>query len=714
MRVIWTVVFAGALCGGLASAQAAEIPHPDARRGPLRHPNSGFPFVPPETQAAWRARAERVRHRTRVALGLWPEPTRTPLNAVIHGRRAYAGYTFEKVFFESMPGFFVTGSLYRPVGAKGRVPGVLCPHGHWAKGRFHDVGPRAIRRRVAKGEERFLEGGRSPLQARCVQLARMGCVVLHYDMIGYADSRQIPHRVAHGFRRLAPDGNAADGWRLFSPRAESHAQSVMGLQTWSSIRALDFLESLPDVDPKRLGVTGASGGGTQTFILSALDPRPVVTAPCVMVSTAMQGGCPCENACGLRIDTGNVELAALSAPRPMHLTAANDWTKDMATDGFPALQKLYGLLGKPKRVRLTSLVHFGHNYNHVSRCAVYGWFNRHLKLRCETPVLEDDYPRLTAEELTVWDAEHPAPRGGPAFERKLLQWWTQDTSRQLAELTPKDAESLRRFRDVVGGGWRAVVGEALPVASDVSFVTTADEGLSGHRVLRGRLRTRSWGGDLASVVILPKDVRRAVVWAHPAGTAGLFHAGRLRPEVARLAAAGCAVVGADLLFQDGRGDQPLTRTRRVENGRDVAAYTLGYNPSLFARRVHDVLSLITHARTRHADVDVVGLEGAGPWVAVAGAIAGSAVRHTALDTGGFRFANVEDLRSPDLLPGAARYLDLPGALALGVPGRLWLAGEPSLPPIIAARHQASESAMPDLAKEGATPDDAVTWLLTRR
>src|ERR1051325_815746 len=101
----------------------------------------------------------------------------------------------------------------------------------------------------------------------------------------------------------------------------------MGLQTWNSIRALDFVTSLPDVDASRIGVPGASGGGTQTFILCAVDPRPTVAFPAVMVSTAMQGGCTCENCSLLRVGTGNIELAALMAPRPLGMSGADDWTK---------------------------------------------------------------------------------------------------------------------------------------------------------------------------------------------------------------------------------------------------------------------------------------------------------------------------------------------------------------------------------------------------
>ena len=229
----------------------AEVPRavpsgslpPDARLEPLKDLDGYFPMAVPESAEAWSARAEYVRRQALVALGLWPLPTRTPLRAVIHTPIDRGEYTVEHVYFESYPGHFVTGNLYRPKGRQGKRPGVLCPHGHWANGRFHDHGPDEVQRQIAKGGERFERGGRHPLQARCVHLARLGCVVFHYDMVGYADSQQIPH--TRGF---------ADA------EADLRLQSFMGLQTYNSIRALDFLSSLEDVDPQRIGVTGASGG----------------------------------------------------------------------------------------------------------------------------------------------------------------------------------------------------------------------------------------------------------------------------------------------------------------------------------------------------------------------------------------------------------------------------------------------------------------------
>src|SRR5207247_8210518 len=124
----------------------------------------------------------------------------------------------------------------------------------------------------------------------------------------------------------------------------------MGLQTFNSIRALDFLVSLPDVDPSRIGVTGASGGGTQTFVLCAIDDRPAAAFPAVMVSVDMQGGCICENCSYLRVGTGNIELAGAFAPKPLGMAAANDWTKEIESKGLPELKALYKLYGAEDRV----------------------------------------------------------------------------------------------------------------------------------------------------------------------------------------------------------------------------------------------------------------------------------------------------------------------------------------------------------------------------
>jgi dienelactone hydrolase len=692
----------------------------DVRLGPLKDLDGYFPFEVAESGEAWRQRAERVRRQIQVSQGLWPWPERTPLLAVVRDRLDMGDYTIEKAHFESMPGFKVTGSLYRPKGKAGKHAGVLSPHGHWADGRFHDAGLDAVKKEIADGAERFEEGGRSPLQARAVQLARMGCVVFHYDMIGYADSVQITQALAHGFAQQRLEMNTLEDWGLFSPQAEAHLQSVMGLQTWSSIRALDFLMSLPDVDHERIGVTGASGGGTQTFILCALDDRPAVAFPAVMVSTAMQGGCTCENACLMRVETGNVEFAALYAPKPLGLTSANDWTREMASKGYPELRQHYGLLGAPDHVMLERGEQYGHNFNGVSRAALYGWFNRHLRLGIEEPVLEKDYRRLTRKELSVWDEAHPAPEGGPDFERALLRGWTEDAGRQLAGVV----DDARAFGEIVGGAVEIMIGRTLAEAGSVSWERAAEADRGSYRQVAGLLKNRSRGEELPAIRLEPKSWNgTTVVWVDPAGKGALFEPvngdeRRLKPAVRRLVGRGVEVVGVDLIYQGEfleRGEG-LKETRRVQNPRESAAYTHGYNHSLFAQRVHDLLTAIRYLRDREPPsrrLWLVGSAGAGPWVAAARALSEGAIARAAVDTGGFRFARVLDLRDVNFLPGGAKYFDVPGMLALGAPGELFLGGE-SDPSVVERVYRASEAGDRLVRHSGATgdfDDAAVVWLL---
>jgi len=355
----------------------------DQRLAPPKDLNGYFPFTPPTSKEEWNKRVEYVRRQILVSQGLWPMPTKTPLNAVIHGKIELPEYTVEKVYFESAPGFFVTGNLYRPKNVKSKVPGVMFAHGHWKDARLSEETNARLMQEIATGQERFEQGGRSRFQSMCVQLARMGCVVWQWDMLSDSDAVQFSRSVVHTFAKQRPEMNTTENWGLYSPQAEAHLQSIMGLQSLNSVRSLDFLLSLPEVDPERTAITGASGGGTQTMLLAAMDPRMKLSFPAVMVSTAMQGGCTCESSSLLRVNTGNIEFAGLFAPKPQGMTTANDWTKEMSTKGFPELQQLYKFLGTPNNVMLQRGEYFPHNYNAVTRSAFYTWLNRHFKTGAE-------------------------------------------------------------------------------------------------------------------------------------------------------------------------------------------------------------------------------------------------------------------------------------------------------------------------------------------
>lgn len=614
--------------------------------------NGYFPFDPPATRTAWESRRKRLREHLMVSLGLWPMPGRGKVDATIHGKVERNGYTVEKVFFASLPGHYVTGNLYRPT-AQGRHPVVLSPHGHWNNGRMYDAGEARAKQEVASGGETWHESARYPLQARCAHLARMGCVVFHYDMLGYADSTAVVHR--EGF-------SDAD--------ALLRLQSQMGLQTWNSLRALDFALALPDVDSTRVGLTGASGGGTQSFILAALDDRITCCVPAVMVSTSMQGGCVCENAPYLRLGTGNVEVAAIFAPKPLALIGAKDWTIDIETKGFPELQALYRLYGADANVFAKCFPQFGHNYNRVSREVMYAWFNKHLRLGLPDPVEERPFVPIPPNGLTVFDADHPRPADA-LNASALRRTMTERDRAQFETFLPADAAKLAEFQRVVGTALHVMTHDSLPSADEVTFEEAGPRGESAGRIAR-----KLWLGRKDQRERIPAYGVRGpvfdgdvVVWIHPSGKSSLSSDGQLKSEVQTLLDGGWAVVAVDVA-----GTGELSGVVPSVNA-SYAGFTFGYNRPFFAEQVHDILTAIRAAKTHPSTkrVHLVGWGEAGPAALVARALSGEAVGRTVVDLDRFRFEDVRANTDPRMLPGALKYGGIGSFAALCAPHDLLLA-----------------------------------------
>jgi len=342
-------------------------------------------FAPPAftSRADWEARAAYLREHILASAGLLPMPAKTPLHPVVFDETKHDGYSVWKVYFESIPGFYVTGNLYRPAG-EGPFPAVISPHGHWAYGRLENS---------ATGS----------LPGRAINLARLGIVVFMPDMVGYNDSRQLPHTFG-------------------GPREHLWGLSLSGLQLWNNIRGLDFLQSLPYVRKDAIGATGASGGGSQTFLLAAVDERVTVAAPVNMISLHMQGGCLCENIPGLRLDTTNVEIAATIAPRPLLMVSATgDWTKDTLEKEYPAVRGIYALLDAEDRV---SAVRFEaeHNYNKDSREAMYAWMARWLNGAPAQPRIEERaFSADKLQDLLVFHGR-ALPEGALTREAFTARW----------------------------------------------------------------------------------------------------------------------------------------------------------------------------------------------------------------------------------------------------------------------------------------------------
>ncbi len=566
---------------GLAFAQA---PGNDRRNTDVPNTDTHFPAPPERTLAEWNARRDSLREQVLFAAGLAPAFEKTDLRAQVFGELKRDGYSVSKVLLETLPGYYLGGNLFRPEGA-GPFPVVLKPHGHWTYGRLEN----------------------QPLnstQTLAVNLALRGMVVFAYDMAGYNDTLQTPHRFS---------GKAEELWG-FGP---------LPLQTWNSVRAVDFVESLPYVDKSRIGATGASGGGTQTFILSAVDERIAAAAPVNMVSAIMQGGCVCENAPGLRVGASNVEIAALTAPRPMLLVAATgDWTKNVPREEYPAIRQIYDLFGKSE---LVSSEQFDapHNYNQESREAVYRFLSRNLLGKGEDGAEKKAAIEQPPDLLALYG--RPLPANALDYDG-VFAYWKEASRRRAAGLAPDEKRSLLRL------------------SIKASRPDSVRHALTGDRVVL----TRPESGDRIPGRWLPGKGTPVLV-VHPGGAAEA-----LKAEPALTARREGRPVLAIDAFQTGEATASRDRSHK---------HFLTFNLTDDANRVQDVLTAVAFLQGQtQGPVEVTGLQDGAIWALFAAALSPDGF---VLRDGGLKFGGTDaEFLERFFVPGIQRAGGLEAALEL--------------------------------------------------
>ncbi len=291
----------------------------------------------------WEARRASIKPCVLKALRLSPMPASPGTPPILTPIRKMDGYTVQNIALEVLSGVYVCGSIYKPEKTKGKIPVVLCPIGHFPNGRYH-----------------------GQIQSRCAGLARMGAMAITYDLFAWQESA------------LQFEG-------------KYHRSSLANtMQALNSIRLLDYMLALKEADTSRVGITGASGGGSHSMLISAIDERIKVSVPTVMMSAIHYGGCPCESGNPVHLcggGTNNVELAAMFAPKPqLIISDGGDWTTNVPELEFPYLKRIYDFYGAP-----VENAHFpaeGHDYGASKRTAMYRFMAKHLGLD-ESKVFND-------------------------------------------------------------------------------------------------------------------------------------------------------------------------------------------------------------------------------------------------------------------------------------------------------------------------------------
>lgn len=573
----------------------------DDRLHVSRHTNTVFPITRFSSREEVDKRREELRFNLQMAAGLYPWPAKTPLNVRTEDVGDYDGYSVKKIMFESRPGFWSTGNLYLPRPMPEKAPAILNVIGHWM-------------------EQRLTREDTADYPQQIANFAKMGFICLVTDMIGTVDSRQISHYYGGAEKEL---------W----------LSNGLGIQLWNNIRALDLLCAMPEVDCDNIGVTGASGGGSQTLFLSLIDDRIKAAAPINMISLHMQGGCACENAPGLRRHTDNTEMCAMLAPRPLFLAGSDgDWTKNLESTELPAVLEAYRQYGAENMVE-----HFyqiaPHQYNEKTRHRVYNFFARHLMGKDiaweEQPIVTNDLQDLTwfrgaghapgYENDDEFFAGHKAEITAnvsalsPDEKRKMLAWITgiRDNEYRVISLSKEIRDNIRIFRSLIYGR----NGEKLP------FV---------------QLIPANWDGNRACLA-LSGD-----------GKDCLDH-----PEFAQMLSDGIAVFSGDLFLTGESAGCTVT----VDGSDSDNAYYTTFNYTADALRAQDAALLIRISAdlcselTLHADGCAAG-------AAVCALALTDAVSSAVLEKNALSLASDRDYHDNFFIPGICAAGGLNGCLTL--------------------------------------------------
>jgi hypothetical protein len=434
-------------------------------------------------------------------------------------------------------------------------------------------------------------------------------------MIGFQDSKQANHLYG---------GYLQDLWCF----------GAFGVQLWNSIRSVDFLESLKDVDTERIGCTGASGGGTQTFFLSAIDERIKASVPVNMISKHMQGGCNCEIAPFLHIGTDNLELAALMAPRPMYLiSCSGDWTKNTPQVEYPEILSIYELYGKGNELEYF-YQEAEHNYNKKSREAAYNWFARKLqKSDIEWQEIDIDFGDVEQFKINTFFEYDKFTKIMCNADLFILQ-----KNDRILALDKLWNENYKNASHITRTALQHIIGVSDVSSDDIATVYTENTETEDLSICKEIIRTKT-NGEQIPVISIKKHAEtfdskgygtthssgiasassntissgttqsdpKAAIIIHPEGKKSLFQDPKWNEILMNMIDKGYTIVSTDL-FLTGEFHRPGSSSGR-DSGKCNHFTTFNYSDD--ALRVQDIVTVYNYVYQNYShDITIIGVKDA--------------------------------------------------------------------------------------------------------
>ena len=538
----------------------------DGRLYRYRNLQSVIPLPDWGTLSEWKRERQKIRRHLWLCTGMNSATAALRPSGRVIRKFEHEGIIVENIRVETLPGLYVMGNLYRPKENGKRLPLVLHPHGHAMRARTVPLDLYSV-------------------PHRAMNSALQGYAAFAWSMIAKEeDAMQIEHRAFLS----GPEKEVCNLLGL----------STFGLQIHNGMKVIDYLSRRKDIDSKRIGCTGESGGATQTYYLAALDERIVVVAPAVMLSGHFQGGCVCENAPRLHLEYSTLHYAALIAPRSLFLTGCSgDWTHHMRERELVSMRELYRLYDREDAVD-GFFQDEAHNYNRPSRERVYAWMKKWLIDSTSTVkrIPESRKPVPKPEELLVHDTPVPPVKGVIRSKKALIDAWTELHARAD---TTEDTEVLLSL--------------ALPHKSDLlvknrtAKYASKGKALSGNRITYGRFSEES---DLVCRFVLPDKGKPTHLILRPwkSGAAWERFVSRPPSAVQRLIDSGHGVI-VPLLFGQ-RLPQEISDYRQVAESSYL--YTT-FNRTAHEHQARDIVTTVRLAqvemRISPSDIRLVAEKG---------------------------------------------------------------------------------------------------------